>query len=169
MRLKMQKYDELLVALRRVIRAIDLHSKQLNKTSGLTGPQLLIMHEVAQNDGITASRVALNVNLSPATVTNILDRLENRNLVNRVRSQLDKRRVSLYLTESGKELLAKAPQPLQEHFINKFTALDEWEQSQLLSSMQRIAAMMDADKIDASPFLAVGTLIKQSDPKVSDS
>ncbi|MGY8878905.1 MAG: MarR family winged helix-turn-helix transcriptional regulator, partial [Pseudoalteromonas sp.] len=39
----MQKYDELLVSLRKVIRAIDLHSKQLNKTSGLTGPQLLIM------------------------------------------------------------------------------------------------------------------------------
>jgi DNA-binding MarR family transcriptional regulator len=164
----MQKYDELLVALRRVIRAIDLHSKQLNKTSGLTGPQLLIMQEVAQSDGITASRIAQNVNLSPATVTNILDRLENRNLVNRVRSQLDKRRVSLYLTEGGQALLAKAPQPLQEHFIEKFTALDEWEQSQLLSSMQRIAAMMDADKIDASPLLEVGALTKQPEPKIAE-
>ncbi|MGB1290590.1 MAG: MarR family winged helix-turn-helix transcriptional regulator [Pseudoalteromonas sp.] len=164
----MQKYDELLVALRRVIRAIDLHSKQLNKTSGLTGPQLLIMHEVDQSDGITASRIAQNVNLSPATVTNILDRLENRNLVSRVRSQLDKRRVSLYLTQTGKELLANAPQPLQEHFIEKFTALDEWEQSQLLSSMQRIAAMMDADKIDASPLLEVGALTKQAEQKTPE-
>ncbi|MDP2633550.1 MULTISPECIES: MarR family transcriptional regulator [unclassified Pseudoalteromonas] len=164
----MQKYDELLVALRRVIRAIDLHSKQLNKTSGLTGPQLLIMHEVDQSDGITASRIAQNVNLSPATVTNILDRLENRNLVSRVRSQLDKRRVSLYLTQIGKELLANAPQPLQEHFIEKFTALDEWEQSQLLSSMQRIAAMMDADKIDASPLLEVGALTKQAEQKTPE-
>lgn len=163
----MQKYDELLVSLRKVIRAIDLHSKQLNKTSGLTGPQLLIMIEVSQTDGITASRIAQNVNLSPATVTNILDRLENRNLVDRVRSQLDKRRVSLYLTESGKELLANAPQPLQGHFIEKFTALNEWEQSQLLSSMQRIAAMMDADKIDASPLLEVGALIRQTEPKTS--
>ena len=99
----MQKYDELLVSLRKVIRAIDLHSKQLNKTSGLTGPQLLIMQEVAHTDGITASRIAQNVNLSPATVTNILDRIESRNLVTRVRSQMDKRRVSLYLTEQGKD------------------------------------------------------------------
>ncbi|HCP97797.1 MAG TPA: MarR family transcriptional regulator, partial [Pseudoalteromonas sp.] len=59
----MQKYDELLVSLRKVIRAIDLHSKQLNKTAGLTGPQLLIMQEVSQTDGITASRIAQNVNL----------------------------------------------------------------------------------------------------------
>lgn len=161
----MKKYDELLVSLRKVIRAIDLHSKQLNKTSGLTGPQLLIMNEVAQTDGITASRIAQNVNLSPATVTNILDRLENRNLVTRVRSQLDKRRVSLYLTDNGKEILQHAPQPLQEHFIAKFSALEEWEQSLLLSSMQRVAAMMDADKIDASPLLAVGALTQETDIK----
>ncbi|WP_105253415.1 MarR family winged helix-turn-helix transcriptional regulator [Pseudoalteromonas sp. T1lg75] len=156
----MQKYDELLIALRKVIRAIDLHSKQLNKTSGLTGPQLLIMNEVAQTDGITASRIAQNVNLSPATVTNILDRLESRDLVNRVRSQLDKRRVSLYLTEQGTALLNKAPQPLQEHFIDKFSNLAEWEQTLLLSSMQRIAAMMDADNLDASPLLEVGAITK---------
>ena len=72
----------------------------------------------------------------------------------------DKRRVSLYLTEQGKELLEKAPQPLQEHFIEKFSALAEWEQSLLLSSMQRIAAMMDADKLDASPLLEVGALFQ---------
>ena len=146
----MQKYDELLVSLRKVI----------NKTSGLTGPQLLIMNEVAHTDGITASLIAQNVNLSPATVTNILDRIENRELVTRVRSQLDKRRVSLYLTERGKEILNKAPQPLQEHFIEKFSALEEWEQSLLLSSMQRIAAMMDADQLDASPLLEVGALTR---------
>lgn len=161
----MQKYDELLVSLRKVIRAIDLHSKQLNKTSGLTGPQLLIMNEVAQSDGITASRIAQNVNLSPATVTNILDRIESRELIKRVRSQLDKRRVSLHLTDKGQALLQDAPQPLQEHFIEKFSALDEWEQSLLLSSMQRIASMMDAEKLDASPLLEVGAITKTADIK----
>ncbi|KPH63114.1 transcriptional regulator [Pseudoalteromonas porphyrae] len=163
----MQKYDELLVSLRKVIRAIDLHSKQLNKTSGLTGPQLLIMTEVAQTDGITASRIAQNVNLSPATVTNILDRLENRDLVSRVRSQLDKRRVSLYLTESGETILQAAPQPLQEHFIEQFSALEEWEQSQLLSSMQRIATMMDAQSLDAAPLLEVGIITRPAEGKSS--
>ncbi|CAM4416249.1 MarR family winged helix-turn-helix transcriptional regulator [Pseudoalteromonas ostreae] len=164
----MKKYDELLVSLRKVIRAIDLHSKQLNKISGLTGPQLLIMTEVAQTDGITASRIAQNVNLSPATVTNILDRLENRDLVTRVRSQLDKRRVSLYLTQSGKSILLAAPQPLQEHFIEQFTALEEWEQSLLLSSMQRIATMMDAQSIDAAPLLEVGVLTRAAEGKVAE-
>lgn len=154
----MQKYEELLISLRKVIRAIDLHSKQLNKTSGLTGPQLLILQEIDKNDGVTGGQIAQSVTLSPPTVTNILDRLEKRGLLIRERSQQDKRRVSLHLTDEGKALLCKAPEPLQAHFIEKFIAMEEWEQSLLLSSMQRIAKMMDAEEIDAAPLLEVGAI-----------
>jgi DNA-binding MarR family transcriptional regulator len=149
----MEKHQELLISLRKVIRAIDLHSKHLNKTSGLTSPQLLIMLEIDKEYSINSSQVAKKVNLSPATVTNIIDRLENKNLISRVRYTQDKRKVGLYLTDDGKALLLKAPQALQEHFIEKFSNLEQWEQSQLLSSMQRLSNMMDADKIDAAPLL----------------
>ncbi|GHE88264.1 MarR family winged helix-turn-helix transcriptional regulator [Thalassotalea profundi] len=154
----MEKYEELLVSIRKVIRAIDLHSKQLNKSSGLTGPQLLIMKEISQVSGVTASIIAKNINLSAATVTNILDRLEKRDLIKRVRSLTDKRRVELFLSEAGEVCLVGSPQPLQEHFIDKFCSLESWEQSLLLSSMQRIATMMDANEIDASPVLEIASM-----------
>lgn len=154
----MQKYEELLVSIRKVIRAIDLHSKQLNKSSGLTGPQLLIMQEISKHSGVTASQIAKTINLSAATVTNILDRLESKTLIERVRSSEDKRRVSLYLSEQGQVCLIDAPKPLQDHFIQKFCSMEDWEQSLLLSSMQRIATMMDADEIDASPILELAPM-----------
>ena len=44
----MNRYDEVLVALRRIIRATDLHSRQLSKVSGLTSPQLLILQLLRQ-------------------------------------------------------------------------------------------------------------------------
>ena len=158
----MEKHQQLLIALRKVIRAIGLHSKQLNKTSGLTTPQLLIMLEIDKTSGINSSQVAKNVNLSAATVTNILDRLENKGLVSRVRSTQDKRKVSLYLTENGKALLLNAPQALQEHFIENFANLAQWEQSQLLSSMERLAGMMDANEIDAAPLLELNAMSASS-------
>lgn len=158
----MEKHQDLLIALRKVIRAIDLHSKHLNKTSGLTSPQLLIMLEIDKASGVNSSQVAKNVNLSAATVTNIIDRLENKNLVSRVRNTQDKRKVSLYLTEDGKALLLNAPQALQEHFIEKFANLAQWEQSQLLSSMERLAEMMDANEIDASPLLELNAMSASS-------
>ncbi len=158
----MEKHQELLIALRKVIRAIDIHSKHLSKSSGLTSPQLLIMREIDKTSGINASQVAKNVNLSAATVTNIIDRLENKGLLSRVRETQDKRKVGLYLEENGKLLLLNAPQPLQQHFINKFANLAAWEQSQLLSSMERIAVMMNADEIDAAPLLELDVLSASS-------
>lgn len=158
----MEKHQALLVALRKVIRAIDLHSKHLSKTSGLTSPQLLIMLEIDKSSGINSSQVAKKVNLSAATVTNILDRLENKSLIARVRDTQDKRRVALYLTEDGKAILLNAPQALQEHFIENFANLAPWEQSQLLSSMERISQMMDADEIDAAPLLELNAMSASS-------
>ncbi|MFC0445122.1 MarR family winged helix-turn-helix transcriptional regulator [Pseudidiomarina halophila] len=162
----MEKYEELLLALRKVIRATDLYSKQLHKSTGLTAPQLLILREVAlAPSGITASAVAQNITLSPATVSNVIDRLEQRQLIHRERSTQDRRRVVLSLTPQGAERLSAAPRPLQEDFINKFQALADWEQSQLLAAMQRIAAMMDAERLDAADVLEVGTYAKHHFPQ----
>lgn len=158
----MEKHQELLIALRKVIRAIDLHSKHLSKTSGLTSPQLLILLEIDKAPAINSSQVAKNVNLSAATVTSILDRLENKDLISRVRDSQDKRKVSLYLTENGKTILLKAPQALQENFINSFSNLAEWEQSQLLSSTERLADMMNANELDAAPLLELNAMSASS-------
>lgn len=160
----MEKYEELLISLRKVTRAIDLYSKKLSKETGLTNPQFIVLKEIASQDGIMVKEVADRINLSSATVTSILDRLESRGFVRRERSMSDKRRVDLHLNDKGKEMLINAPKPLQEHFIVKFEALETWEQSQMIAIMQRMAKMMDADDIDASPVLEVGSIINQATP-----
>ncbi|QUM77225.1 MarR family transcriptional regulator [Moritella sp. 24] len=154
----MEKYEELLVSLRQVIRAIDIHSRQLNKQSGLTGPQLMVMQNIAMLDAPLAKDIAKEIALSAATVTTIIDRLESRALVIRTRSETDKRKVHLSLSDAGKSLLSGSPKPLQDHFIKRYQNLEEWEQSQLLSAVERIASMMDAEKLDASPVLLVGQI-----------
>lgn len=158
----MRKEEELLVALRRVIRAVDLRSKQLSKHVGLTGPQLLVMQNIQERPGIMVREIADSINLSPATITNILDRLEARDLATRIRSTQDKRKVGVFLTERGKAAVVDAPRPLQEHFVERFSQLKEWEQSQMVATVQRIASMMDAEDIDASPFLELGSITEKN-------
>ncbi|MDQ2077864.1 MarR family winged helix-turn-helix transcriptional regulator [Marinimicrobium sp. ABcell2] len=152
------KIEEVLVALRRVIRATDLHSKRLVKTASVTGPQLLLMQIVANKGDMTISELAREMSLSQATVTTILDRLQKRELIERVRSETDKRKVYPCLTHHGRKILSSAPTALQDNFVRKFRSLDEWEQSMIIASLQRIAEMMDAKDIDASPFLDIGAL-----------
>ncbi len=154
----MNRYEEVLVSLRRIIRATDLHSRQLNKVVGLTAPQLLILQILRQGEDLTTGEVAKRVSLSQATVTTIVDRLEKRNFVRRIRGEQDKRKVFLYLTDEGESILVDAPKPLQEDFIRQFQDLHDWEQTMILSSLERIAHMMDATHIDASPVLDIGQL-----------
>ncbi len=165
----MNSIEEVLVALRRVIRATDLHSKHLAKTTGLTAPQILLLQTIRDKGEITIGELAGKMSLSQATVTTILDRLEKRTLVFRERSKEDKRKVHAYLTEAGIEMLQKAPIPLQDHFTRQFGDLQDWEQTMIISSLQRVSHMMDAQHIDASPVLDVGTLDRQSSVSKPDA
>ncbi len=146
-------HDQVLVSLRRIIRATDLHSRKLGKETGLTTPQLVVMRAIRQRDTPVASEIARAVSLSQATVTNILNRLESHGLISRTRSEQDKRRVNVSLTSQGNDLLESAPQPLQESFIERFGALEIWEQHLLVASLERLATMMDAEHLDAAPLL----------------
>ncbi len=52
-----------------------------------------------------------------------------------------------------------APELLQEEFVSKFNELESWEQKMLTSAVERIASIMDAETVDASPILQVGEII----------
>ncbi len=148
--------EKVLISLRQIIRATDLYSRQLSKQVGLTAPQLMILQAIRNLGAVSISKLSNEVSLSQATVTSILDRLETRELVARHRSTQDKRVVHATLTDAGTSMLEQAPTPLQDLFSQRFDALENWEQSMLVAALQRIAAMMNAEDLDASPLLHVG-------------
>lgn len=153
--------DQVLVNLRKIIRATDLYSRRLSKQVGLTTPQLLILQAIRALSAVSIKTLSNEVALSQATVTTIIDRLEARGLVTRQRSTVDKRVVHPALTALGESMLEQAPTPLQDLFRTQFAALEEWEQSMIVASLQRVASMMNAEDIDASPILHVGVADEQ--------
>ena len=150
--------DRVMIALRKIIQALDLNSRQLVKRVGLTGPQLVVLQEIAHLGEVNVGEIARAVSLRQATVTGILERMEKRGLIIRRRSQHDKRRVLVSITDRGKTVLQEAPPLMQETFVERFYSLQEWEQNMILVSLQRLVSIMDAQTIQAAPFLAAGAL-----------
>jgi DNA-binding MarR family transcriptional regulator len=148
--------DAILIALRRIIRAIDQHSRKLVQSHGLTGPQALILNEIFRSGPLTGSELAKNISLSQATVTDIVKRLELKGLLVKKQDLVDKRKFHLLPTEQGQNLIMASVPLLQESFEQKLSRLKTWEQTQLLASLQRIAEMMNAEDLDASPLLTSG-------------
>ena len=155
-----EDHDEILIALRRITRAIDLRSKDLLKKTGLTAPQLAVLQALRRQGALSGRAVAEAVSLSQPTVTSILDRLERDGLVVRQRSEADRRVVHVRLTESGRERVGAAPELLQAGFLREYRRLDDWERHMLIAALQRIAEMMDAQDLDASPILGPADLLE---------
>lgn len=151
---------EVLVALRRIVQAIDQHSSRLGKEFGLTTPQLLVLQTVAATQEQPIRAISAEVNLSQATVTSIVDRLERRGLLRRERSDIDRRKVFLVITDAGKDILKHAPKPLQENFLLRFERLRDWEQHQVVAVLKQVAEMMGARHIDAAPLLDTGDVTR---------
>jgi DNA-binding MarR family transcriptional regulator len=166
---KQDLVDQVLISLRQIMRAVDIHSRQLMQSHRLTGPQALILKELLRADNPTIGQLARQISLSPATVTDVIKRLERRGLVNRIRSTRDKRQVHVRATPAASELLAESVPLLQERFVDRYQTLEQWEQTLLLSSLQRVASMMDASDLDVAPVLSGASLTTtQADPKVAE-
>lgn len=136
--------------LRRINQHMDSHSRELEKQYGLTLPQLDVLWAVAQEDGLPIGRIAEKVHLSKATVTHITDRLVDHDLLIRERSTIDKRQVHVRITDRATAILRQGPHPFHELFLERIAQLEHWKQSQLLSSLQRIASLMEPDRAKQS-------------------
>lgn len=155
----MDRLDESLIALRRILRSTELYARDLAKAAGLTPAQLRVLQILDVRRGsATPKALAMQMGVSQATVTALVDKLVVRNFAKRERSESDRRQTDVVITESGAAVIQSAPDALQQRYAAAFRRLKDWEQMQLVSSLERVAAMLDAADIDAAPVLAIGAL-----------
>ncbi|MEA2077550.1 MAG: MarR family transcriptional regulator [Candidatus Marinimicrobia bacterium] len=143
----------ILIAIRRVIRSVDVYSRKIHAELGLTTPQLLCLDALKKNDHMITKELAKTVNLSESTVIGIIDRLEAKQYVLRNRSLEDRRKVYLTLTEAGKGVLQETPSLLQDKFSFALAKLDKDEQNTITLSLERIVELMEAEDLVVSPNL----------------
>lgn len=145
--------QDVLTALRRIIHAVDLHSKQVAKQTGLTTPQVVVLKAIAVMGEVTAGKLSNHVSLSQATVTTILDRLERGGLIERYRSRQDKRIVHTRLTRDGKKALRHAPPLLNQRFTEMYSALSRHEQLAMVRTLENVAVMLGGATLDVEPIV----------------
>ena len=131
-------------ALRRLQQAGEVHAKRLSRFGGLTPMQLMILQVLADEARMTASALSGRVSLTAATLSGMLDRLEELGLLQRQRDDQDRRRQWLLLSDAGRELMRQAPSLLPPEFRQRFAALSEWERHSLTAALLRAAELCGA-------------------------
>jgi len=140
--------------LRRIFQAVAEYSKSAEKATGLTGPQLWAVKLLANDSHLKVSEIARQMYLHPATVVGILDRLEAKGLVVRIRSTEDRRVVEVELTEHGREVVTSAPEVAQLRLIRGLAELPDDVFCTVAEGMEQIVRLLGAENIPPQPLLS---------------
>ena len=77
--------------LRRIVKAIERYSSDVRRTYGLTGPQLWAMKTLLRRGPLSTGELATALAVQSSSLSLLIDRLERRGLVRRVRPRTDRR------------------------------------------------------------------------------
>ncbi|HVA55666.1 MAG TPA: MarR family winged helix-turn-helix transcriptional regulator [Gammaproteobacteria bacterium] len=135
--------EDIVQALRRIMRSMDIASRQLISKHGITTPQLICLQHMLEQGPMTTGMLAQAVSLSPATVTGILDRMERHGLVTRERRPEDKRRVLVAVTDAGRMAAEAAPSYLAERLTHALGDLPEDDRRDIQRVILNLADMAD--------------------------
>lgn len=161
----MDRTDTSLIALRRILRATELYGRALAQTAGLTPVQVRVLQIVLGAGSVTPKQISVQMGVSPATISTLLDRLVAKSMIERQRSDVDRRQTNIVLTDKGREAVEGAPDPLQQKYVTEFEALEDWEQAMIVAALERVASMLNASALDAAPVLDVGEIQRSHPPE----
>ena len=97
--------------LRVIFSSAKKHFRIVEEKCGISGAQLWALIEVRDHPGIRVSVLAQLMAIHRSTASNLLDKLQGRGLIERVRTDADQRVVCLHLTGRGQHVVATAPRP----------------------------------------------------------
>ena len=134
---------DIIYQIRRLMQAGELFTKELNKTYQVSAPQLHCLLALHENGPLPPSQIARHIMVKSSTVTGIIDRLEQKGFVERLRNSPDRRVITIQLTEAGKELAHNAPPPIQHKIVDGIKKLPEGEIKQIILSLSKLTHMLD--------------------------
>ena len=139
---------EIVGAIRKFVRAVSLDAFKISKKYGLTGPQSMLLRTLVKEGPLSSASLSRRLYVTPSNITGIIDRLEKKGLIERIRKERDRRIVLINLTESGAELSNSLPDPIEKKLIYELADLKPEHVRILALVMNQILNLIDAKGVD---------------------
>jgi DNA-binding MarR family transcriptional regulator len=120
-----------------------LRGRDAQQPGGLSFAQLRLLNALEEDDGCPAGRLAERAGVTPATVTGMLDVLEEQGVVTRERSARDRRVVIARLSEEGRRLRDRRRAEVRRVFEDALAGLDPADLAAAPRVLRRLAEVMD--------------------------
>jgi DNA-binding MarR family transcriptional regulator len=131
-----------LAAVRRIVRALRVANVGVAEATGLSAAQLFVLQQVAATPGASLSELATRTLTDRTSVAAVVDRLAARALVERRRSEVDRRRVEIVPTDAGRAVLERAPHAPTSRILDGIGTLDDRQLHRLAVGLTRLVRGM---------------------------
>lgn len=141
---------EIVYSIRRLMQAKELYTKELNKVYNISSAQLNCLLTLHENGPLPPSQIARLMMVNSSTITGIIDRLEQKGLVKRMRISMDRRVITVELTENGEILAKNAPPPIQHKLFDGLRKLSERDIKNISNSLLKLTDMLDVQDLQVT-------------------
>jgi len=138
-----------------IFKSANRHFHEVEKKAGIGGASLWALAEILEVDNLTVSELAKAMSIHQSTASNLIEKLEVKGYVIRIRSLEDRRVVHLALTGQGRDALSKAPPPYRGILPDALMHMDSLALSALNGHLNELIAGMSL-KNDDSAFEPLG-------------
>jgi len=144
----MNSENELYALLKEIYFQIDNGDRQLLDAYSLSVPRFFLLKHIAENPGITLTRLSTLMLTDKSNITRLIKGVEGEGLVRKKQHATDGRALSLFLTDTGGELLTDALEAHEAYVAQRFAFAQDESNGLLheLASIKRgLEAQLDTD------------------------
>jgi DNA-binding MarR family transcriptional regulator len=134
---------EVLNSLRHIVRSLRVASRTAEQRVGLSGAQLFVLQCLGRESPCSVNELAARTATDQSSVSVVVSRLVSRGHVRRTPSKVDRRRVELSLTKSGRALLEAAPEAAQDRLLLALTQLPKPDLRALSRILGRVVELAE--------------------------
>ncbi len=114
--------------------------------SGFTLPQISVISMLEKHGKQKVSELSLKMGLSDSTVSGILDRLEQKEIIKRERTKDDRRVVKISLTGKSQKFCEDFRQKKEEYFTQQLKSLSEQEIKDIIKGLEILNRVLANDE-----------------------
>lgn len=139
-------------SIRLIVRALRLSERAAQKQHGMTAAQAFALLKLSEAETMSLNELAARTVTDQSSVSTVVQKLVDQDLVSRERSTDDARRLELRVTRKGAAVLRKAPEPAQEKLLEALAELTPREQAQLAKLLARLVEAMGIEESPVPMF-----------------
>ncbi|WP_300670598.1 MarR family transcriptional regulator [Desulfoluna sp.] len=140
-----EQIKKIVGSIRRFYRVVQNDGAKESKSFGLTSSQSNVLRTLYHVGPLSSVDLSRNLYVTASNMTGLVDRLEKKALVSRVRKEGDRRVMLIILTPSGLELAQVLPDPLESKLISGLGHMPVDQVKQLNEAMDQILRLINVE------------------------